>query len=320
MNSISQAGSPSLLSSKVVWIRFNRTLAWDLIAAPLIQRLIGSPLANREAAPLLSRRNAGLPALDALDSSLLDASLRQRVVLAVLPFASLALLAGFYALGWYVVLPALVILHFITSVTYLHDVTHGSAGLTRAQAHWVMFVASLLLLQSGHSFRYNHMFHHAHCLAHDDIEGAPAHMSLFRVLLAGPSFLPRMWRKALLESTARERRWVIAELAGIASVALIALVLVRWTPAPLLYCAAIMVGSWLYPIATTYLPHYKPGKGPLNQARTLRGVIVPALFLNLTYHLEHHLYPQVPSFNLPRLSRRLDPHLAARGFRPTQAF
>jgi beta-carotene hydroxylase len=34
---------------------------------------------------------------------------------------------------------------------------------------------------------------------------------------------------------------------------------------------------------------------------------VPALFLELTYHLEHHLYPQVPSHNLPELSRRLEP-------------
>jgi beta-carotene hydroxylase len=49
----------------------------------------------------------------------------------------------------------------------------------------------------------------------------------------------------------------------------------------------------------------------------MRGTIVPALFMNLTYHLEHHLYPQVPAMNLRRLAVRLDPLLAARGLRPT---
>jgi hypothetical protein len=52
---------------------------------------------------------------------------------------------------------------------------------------------------------------------------------------------------------------------------------------------------------------------PLTQTRTLRGRVVPAIFLELTYHLEHHLYPQVPSHNLPELARRLDPFLQRAG-------
>jgi beta-carotene hydroxylase len=45
--------------------------------------------------------------------------------------------------------------------------------------------------------------------------------------------------------------------------------------------------------------------------------VIPALFLELTYHLEHHLYPQVPSHNLPELSRRLEPVLRQAGVVPT---
>jgi len=58
------------------------------------------------------------------------------------------------------------------------------------------------------------------------------------------------------------------------------------------------------------------GYGEWTQTRTLRGRIIPAVFLELTYHLEHHLYPQVPSHNLPELARRLDPYLSAAGVRP----
>jgi fatty acid desaturase len=45
---------------------------------------------------------------------------------------------------------------------------------------------------------------------------------------------------------------------------------------------------------------------------------IPAVFLELTYHLEHHLYPQVPSHRLAELARRLDPFLAAAGVRPNR--
>ena len=43
---------------------------------------------------------------------------------------------------------------------------------------------------------------------------------------------------------------------------------------------------------------------------------VPELFLQHTYHLEHHLYPAVPSFNWQELARRLDPFLSIRGVQP----
>lgn len=42
------------------------------------------------------------------------------------------------------------------------------------------------------------------------------------------------------------------------------------------------------------------------------------MFLELTYHLEHHLYPQVPSHHLAALARRLDGYLAANGVRPVR--
>jgi len=54
----------------------------------------------------------------------------------------------------------------------------------------------------------------------------------------------------------------------------------------------------------------------LTQTHTLRGRIIPAIFLELTYHLEQHLYPQVPSHNLRELARRLDPFLVEAGVTP----
>ena len=108
-------------------------------------------------------------------------------------------------------------------------------------------------------------------------------------------------------------------MAGIAAGLLVAGVLLSSiTPALLVYAVLMIVGSWTYPLLTVHLPHRHYGETPLTQTHTLRGRIVPAVFLELTYHLEHHLYPQVPSHNLPELSRRLDPFLKEAGVEPVR--
>jgi beta-carotene hydroxylase len=261
----------------------------------------------------LTRRNADLPPLEALDADLRRGAKLLRLATALLPLMTLATFCLAWHRHWYWLLPLIMLAQFVCTVAYLHDVAHGSAGLTSTQSHAVLFAIGALMLQSGHAFRYTHLFHHTHCLDDEDLEGAPAHMDLWHVLLSGPGYLPRLWRKAAREAGPRERRWMIAEMVFALTIAGTAAWLASWSAGPLLYCALVYAGSWAYPLTTAYLPHYKPGARPLEQARTLRGAIVPALFMNLTYHLEHHLYPQVPSMNLRRLAMRLDPLLAARG-------
>lgn len=261
----------------------------------------------------LTRRNAGLPTLDALDTKLRSGDAFHRGMTAVLPFATLAVFGGAWNAGWYWLLPLIMLAQFVFTVAYLHDVAHGSAGLTARQTHLSLFLFGVLMLQSGHAFRNTHLFHHTHCLEEEDLEGAPARMGLIDVLLSGPAYLPRLWHKALREAGPRERRWIVAELASALVIAGTAIHFATVNAGALLYCAFVYVGSWAYPLTTAYLPHYKPGAAPLEQARTVRGAILPVLFMNLTYHLEHHLYPQVPSMNLARLAAHLDPLLAARG-------
>lgn len=269
--------------------------------------------------PSLTRRKAGMPQLGSFDEDLLTVSAWQRIALAVLPLLTLAAFGALYAHGLYLLLPLAMLMHFVFTVAYLHDVAHGSAGLDARATHAALFVVGVLVLQSGHSFRYTHLHHHAHCLEDDDLEGAPARASLLGALLAGPLYLPRLWRESLHKiRAARDRRALAAELASSLALVLLALWLTRWSYGPLVYAGMAWIGGWFYPLATAFLPHYKPGSAPLEQARTMRGAIMPALFMNLTYHLEHHLYPQVPTLNLRRLARRLDPYFAARGLRPTQ--
>jgi beta-carotene hydroxylase len=107
------------------------------------------------------------------------------------------------------------------------------------------------------------------------------------------------WRRALL----------VASLAAI-----------PWTVAPVTYATLMILGSWLFPLITSFIPHDPKGETALTQTRLFRGRILSILALEHLYHLEHHLYPQVPHHNWPELGRRLDPYFARAGLTPLRLF
>jgi beta-carotene hydroxylase len=130
-------------------------------------------------------------------------------------------------------------------------------------------------------------------------------------------FLPRLWWWAWRRNAGRrgQRLWLLAEAFWAVAVPAAGVLLWPWTPAVVAYAALAIVGSWVYPLLTVRLPHHGYGDTPLTQTTSLRGRLIPALFLELTYHLEHHLYPAVPSHHLADLSRRLEPVFRAAGLR-----
>jgi beta-carotene hydroxylase len=259
-----------------------------------------------------------LPALSALGGDLLRTTPTQRRLALLRPLLGLLAYALAAAAGWWWLTPLLVFLVFVAVVTVTHDVVHGSLGLSRRQTDWALFVLGAVLLESGHAYRLTHTQHHRVFPDVDDPEGDPARMSFWQAVLHGPLFLPRLWWWAFRRARgdARQRRWLLAEAAWAVAVPTAGVLLWTWAPAVLVYAGLAVVGSWSYSLLTVHLPHRNYGATPLTQTHTLRGRLIPALFLELTYHLEHHLDPQVPSHNLPELSRRLDPFFRQAGVRP----
>ncbi|MCA9094184.1 MAG: fatty acid desaturase [Planctomycetaceae bacterium] len=268
----------------------------------------------------MSQTEIDLPSLSSLGNDLIETTSIQRWIALSRPFLCLfAYIIAFSAdLFW--VTPFLVFLLFIAVVTVTHDVVHGSLGLSSTQTDWALFIFGALLLESGHAYRSTHSRHHTVFPGSDDPEGYPAHISFWQAVIYGPVFLPRLWLWAYARNKGnhRERRWLISEAIFPLVVVLIGLILWPVTYGLIWYVVLVIVGSWVYPLLTVHLPHRHFGDTPLNQTHTLRGIIIPALFLELTYHLEHHLYPQVPSHNLPELSRRLTPYFQAAGVKPVR--
>ena len=166
-----------------------------------------------------------------------------------------------------------------------------------------------MLLESGHAYRMTHLQHHRLFPSHDDPEGYPAHLCFLGAVLLRTG-VPGA--AVVVGLPARRGRPRPARLAagrgGVPPSSPIAGVLL-WpvTPALLVYAVMAIVGSWVYPLLTVYLPHHDYGDEPLTQTRTLRGRLIPAMFLELTYHLEHHLYPPGPQPPPRRTGPRLDP-------------
>jgi fatty acid desaturase len=254
-----------------------------------------------------------LPTLTALGHDLTATSRTRRRLALARPFLGVAVFVLACRLGWLWATPPIMFGIFVAVVTVTHDVVHRAIGLGPRATDIALFAFGLVLFESGHAYRASHLQHHRLFPHPDDPEGYPAELSFWGAVCYGPVFLARLWWWAFRRGT--DRAWLIAE----ASAPVVALAVggLVWpvTPWVLAYVVMAIVGSWVYPLLTVYLPHHGYGDEPVHQTRTLRGHVIPGVFLELTYHLEHHLYPQVPSHHLRELSERLDPVLRAEGAR-----
>jgi beta-carotene hydroxylase len=257
-----------------------------------------------------------LPLLNELGRDLLQVS-RLPVYLSLLfPFALTLGFFSFSLVGWWLLaLLCPVLLSFFTYASISHDLVHRTLGIPKALNEVLLCAIELLALRSGHAYRASHFHHHAKFPAEDDLEGAAASMSFLRALLDGITLQFRIWNHAV--NGKADRIWIRAE--GVAIVVLIALSLIaiHWTVLPALYCGFVIAGSWIYPFMTSWVPHDAKGNSELTQTRLFRGRLVQLLAIEHLYHLEHHLYPQVPHHRWPDLAKRLDPHFAKLGITPT---
>ena len=214
--------------------------------------------------------------------------------------ASLAAAAG----GLYPLALAFSFVFFLTGLRIVHGACHYALGLSRCATECVLFVLSLLMLGSMHAVRWNHLRHHRHCLATDDIEAMGARGSAWRAIRLGPLFPVRLHRAALAGARSRERRWILAELAGnLAVVGLVAGVLPERV---LLYhLSAMAIGQCLTAFFAVWTVHRDCAER-VPPARTIRDPVRSIVTFNMFFHLEHHLFPQIPTAHLPVLARRLD--------------
>jgi fatty acid desaturase len=206
--------------------------------------------------------------------------------------------------GWYVVALCLSFMFFLVGLRVVHNSFHHALGLPRWADGALLWAMSLIMLGSLHAVRYNHLRHHTLMLGEGDVEGRSAEMTWWRALLYGPAFTFLLHFTALRRGAPRLKIIVIAQL-GL-SAAWIVFVF-RFSDISLLrYHVTAMTAAHCFTafFAVWTVHHHCDRTHYL--ARTLRNRVKNAITFDMFRHIEHHLFPAVPTRHLAELSVRLD--------------
>jgi fatty acid desaturase len=254
---------------------------------------------RREAAALLvDRRVRSVPWRDLVP---LGPGERVWQLLLPLPWFLLGLLAAHDAL-WVLALAGS-FYFFLTGLRLVHDTFHGNLGLRAWANDVILVVLSALMLGSMDAVRLTHLQHHRECLGGNDIEGAAARRTAAGALLWGVIFPVQLHVAALRLASPRQLRWIVAELTLTGG--WIAAILISGHPVVSYHVAAMALGQTLSGFFAVWTVHHDCDRWQ-QIARTLRHRLKSAVSFNMFYHLEHHLYPRVPTCHLPALAERLD--------------
>lgn len=207
---------------------------------------------------------------------------------------------------------------------FTHEAVHGSLSRRRWLNHLGGVACALPVLQNFAAYKVLHLRHHR------DLGGGqdPDHyanytgrrwlellMHVGRLLLGYPAYITLIPILGWRHGTASDRRWMALELALLAVGAALAGALVP---------GHVLLQAWGIPMLIintlvnirgmsqhTFLPE---SNHPVRGSRTILSNPVTRFFMcNENYHLEHHLYPRVPWYNLPELHRTLRAELLAQG-------
>ena len=261
------------------------------------------PIVRRSGTPttqvLRSGRLAGIEWRDLVELTPLETA---RELTLCLPWLALSL--AFAAERLYPPALAASFMMFLTGLRQVHNGHHHALGLGRRANEWFLFAMSVVMLGAMHAVKFNHLRHHKLCMGEGDVEAASARMSGWQAIAFGPLFPLLLHRTALAKGNRTVRLWICGELA--ANVAWIAVVFLWLRFDALRYHVIAMgVAQCLTAFFAVWTVHHDT-EGAAYPARTQRGWLRNFLSYHMFRHVEHHLFPQVPTCHLPLLARRLD--------------
>ncbi len=239
----------------------------------------------------------------------------------------LCALAGVYFYGSWAALPCFIVygvLYGSASDSRWHECGHGTAFKTIWMNDLVYQVASFMIMREPEVTRWSHARHHTDTLiVGRDPEIAVKRppnvpqviLSFFAVPGVYKAFLSMFCHslgrltvdeQQFLPDTVRGKVFATARiwLAIHSSAIVLSLYLQSWIPVLLVGALPTMYGAWLARLfdltqhaglAEDVLDHR------LNSRTVMMNPVFRFIYWNMNYHVEHHMFPMVPYYTLPRL-------------------
>ena len=193
-------------------------------------------------------------------------------------------------------------LFFLTALRQVHNGFHNSLGTNRFLTWFSLYSNSILMMASIHAVKFNHLRHHKYCLQEEDYEGKSAKMSWWKAILYGPKHMVLIHKVTLQLGNEHYRKNVVLEMI---SILLFTALVIVFNVKFLLYHILVMIaGELLSAFFAVWSVHHDCDEETI--ARTQRSGWKNVITYSMFYHLEHHLFPAVPTIKLPELARRID--------------
>ena len=226
---------------------------------------------------------------------------RQKVIENSITLPWLLISCGLACFHYYLLALPFSFLFFLTGLRQVHNGFHYTLGTSRSLTGVTLYINSLLMVTAMNAIKYNHLRHHKYCLQEEDVEGNCAKMKPLRALLYGPVFIFRLHAAALASSNPAIRKAVWSELLSILVFAgIVFLLRIRFLE---YHIIAMAIGELFTAFFAVWTVHHDCDEEVF--ARTLSNRWKNRLTYNMFYHLEHHLFPSVPTIRLPELSDRI---------------
>lgn len=217
-----------------------------------------------------------------------------------LPWLAASWVLAYYGLYWFA-LPCSV-LFFLTALRQVHNGFHNSLGIGKKATWLCLYINSLLMLTSAHAVKFSHLRHHKYCLGEEDYEGKCAKMSWYRAILYGPMHIFSIHKVALTLGPRHYKRDTLVEIVSIVLFVIVAFL--TGIDFLIYHCLAMIAGEMLSAFFAVWTVHHDIDHTVI--ARTQRSPWKNFITYNMFYHLEHHLFPAVPTIKLPELAKRID--------------
>lgn len=217
-----------------------------------------------------------------------------------LPWLAASLLLAYWE--YYLLVLPCAVFFFLTGLRQVHNGFHRALGTNRFLTWACLYANSILMMSSIHAVGFNHLRHHKYCLGEGDYEGKSARMKWWQAILYGPVHIYMIHKITLQYGSKTDRRNTWIELI---SIVLYSAIIIAFDIRFLMYFSGLMLlGEFFSAFFAVWTVHHDLDDTAI--ARTQRKGWKNALTYNMFYHLEHHLFPAVPTIKLPELARRMD--------------